>query len=82
MDKPDIQGKALLDYFLGKEEVHLILHTSYGVVEEMPVEVFFRDRPDFSKLERLALRNCRGKVLDVGLGLVALRWNCSRKACR
>lgn len=68
MDKPDIQGKALLDYFLGKEEVHLTLHTSYGVVEEMPVEVFFRDRRDFSKLERLALRGCRGKVLDVGAG--------------
>lgn len=68
MDKADIQGKALLDYFLGKEEVHLILHTSYGVVEEMPVDVFFRDREDFSKLERIALKNCRGTVLDVGAG--------------
>lgn len=68
MDKVDIQGKALLDYFLGKEEVHLILHTSYGVVEEMPIEVFFRDRDDFSRLERLALKKCRGSVLDVGAG--------------
>lgn len=68
MEKPDIQGRALLDYFLGKEEVPLILHTSYGVVEEMPVDVFFRDRDDFSKLERLALQACRGKVLDIGAG--------------
>lgn len=68
MDKPDIQGRALLDYFLGKEEVPLKLYTSYGVEEEMPVDVFFREREDFSKLERLALRSCRGKVLDVGAG--------------
>lgn len=68
MEQVDIQGRALLDYFLGKEEVHLKLYTSYGVEEEMPVDVFFREREDFSKLERLALRSCRGKVLDVGAG--------------
>ena len=65
---PDVQGKALLDFFLGTEEVQLILHTSYGSPEEMPVEVFFRDISDFTKLEHFALRHCRGKVLDVGAG--------------
>lgn len=64
----DVQGKALLDYFLGKEEVPLVLHTSYGEPEEMPTEVFFREEEDFSKLERFALRHCKGKVLDIGAG--------------
>lgn len=64
----DIQGKALLDYFLGKEKVPLILHTSYGEPEKMPVEVFFRDIDDFTKLEKFALRHCRGTVLDIGAG--------------
>lgn len=65
---PDIQGQALLDYYLGKEDVPLILHTSYGPPEEMPVEVFFREREDFSRLENFALQFCRGAVLDVGAG--------------
>lgn len=65
----DVQGKALLDFFLGKEDVPLVLHTSYGPPEEMPVEVFFRDREDFTKLENLALRHCRGNVLDIGAGV-------------
>ncbi|WMJ74711.1 methyltransferase domain-containing protein [Cytophagaceae bacterium ABcell3] len=65
----NIYGKALLDYFSGeKDDVNLLLHTSYGTVEEMPVEVFFRNREDFSKLENIALSLCRGKVLDVGAG--------------
>lgn len=65
---PDVQGKALLDYYLGKEKVRLKLHTSYGPPENMPVEVFFREKEDYSKLEKLALRQCRGKVLDIGAG--------------
>ncbi len=68
MKQKDIQGRALLDYFLGKEDVQLVLHTSYGPPEQMPTEVFFRDLSDFSKLEILALENCRGTVLDVGAG--------------
>ena len=67
-EQNDIQGRALLDYFLGKEEVPLVLHTSYGPPEPMPVEVFFRDLEDFSRLEKLALQYCKGKVLDVGAG--------------
>lgn len=67
-EQKDIQGRALLDRFLGKEEVPLILHTSYGPPEPMPVDVFFRGIDDFSKLEKLALRYCKGTVLDIGAG--------------
>lgn len=67
-EEKDIQGKALLDYFLGKKQLSLLLHTSYGPVEKMPVEVFFRDKSDFSRLECFALQFCRGTVLDIGAG--------------
>jgi SAM-dependent methyltransferase len=39
-----------------------------GNVSEMPVDVFFRQFPDFSTLERAALALCWGHVLDVGAG--------------
>lgn len=64
----DLHGKAILDYYKGEEEATLLIHTSYGEVEEMPVEVFFRDELDFTTLEHLALIESRGKVLDVGAG--------------
>ena len=64
----DIHGKAILDYYKGNEEATLLLHTSYGEPEEMPVEVFFRDEIDLSTLEHLALIECKGKTLDLGAG--------------
>lgn len=64
----DIHGRAILDFFLGNQDINLIIHTSYGEPEEMPVEVFFRDELDFTTLEHLALMECRGKILDLGAG--------------
>jgi len=64
----DLYGQALYDYYVGQEEVDLYINTSYGDVEEMPVEVFFRNFEDLPKLEILALEHCKGKVLDVGAG--------------
>ncbi|MEQ8684456.1 MAG: methyltransferase domain-containing protein [Imperialibacter sp.] len=64
----DIHGKAIVDYYQGKAYSPLILHTSYGSSEEMPVEVFFREEEDLSVLDLLALIECKGKVLDLGAG--------------
>jgi len=64
----DIHGKAIVDYYQGKSQSPLLLHTSYGSVEEMPVEVFFREEEDLSVLDLLALLECSGKVLDLGAG--------------
>ncbi|WP_159637485.1 class I SAM-dependent methyltransferase [Sphingobacterium composti Ten et al. 2007 non Yoo et al. 2007] len=68
----DVYGEALAEYF-EKEEltVPLLLHSTYGDIEEMPVEVFFRDAEDFPELEFIALSLCDGKVLDVGAGVGA-----------
>ncbi|WP_244211756.1 class I SAM-dependent methyltransferase [Sphingobacterium detergens] len=66
----DVYGEALDDYFIHQEEKFpLILHTSYGDQDEMPVEVFFRDADDFPELEFIGLSLCDGRVLDVGAGV-------------
>lgn len=64
----DVFGEALLDYTQGETEAELILHTSYGDTEEMPVDVFFRKPDEFTELENIALALCDGKTLDVGAG--------------
>ncbi len=65
----DVYGEALYDYHqLGKLSEPLLLHSSYGDIEEMPVDVFFRDEEDIPELEYIALSLCDGKVLDVGAG--------------
>lgn len=66
----DVYGEALDDYFVHQEEKFpLILHTSYGDQDEMPVEVFFRAAEDFPELEFIGLSLCDGRVLDVGAGV-------------
>ena len=65
----DIMGRALRDFQLGKDpEICLIVHSDYGGVETLPVEIFFRQYQDLPELERYALDICRGRVLDVGAG--------------
>lgn len=61
-------GRALKDYYTGDQPEILFLHNNYGTVEEMPVEIFFREPEDFPELEFIALSLCDGKVLDVGAG--------------
>lgn len=64
----DVLGHALNDYLNGKLTDRLMLYTSYGTLEEMPVEEFFRSPDDLPELEYLALALCDGHVLDVGAG--------------
>src|SRR5690606_5197162 len=66
----DVYGEALYDFHvLGELKEPLLLHSSYGDIEEMPVAVFFRDDTDFPELEHIALALCDGRVLDVGAGV-------------
>lgn len=66
----DVYGEALFDYHnKGSLNAPLLLHSSYGDIEEMPVEVFFREEEDFPELEHIALSLCDGHVLDVGAGV-------------
>jgi len=64
----DVYGKALHDFYTHGHADELILHTSYGDIESMPIDWFFRDEEDFPELERIALGNARGSTLDMGSG--------------
>lgn len=66
----DVYGEALYDFQVLQElKDPLLLHSSYGDIEEMPVDIFFRDETEFPELEHIALALCDGYVLDVGAGV-------------
>ena len=69
MESPDVLGRAWLDYWQDQTVTPLLLHSSYGPVEEMPVDYFFRTVDAFPPLEQYALDLCQGRVLDVGAGV-------------
>ena len=62
----DIQGKVILAYHLEERTIELKLHNSYNSVDNMPIDIFFKEANDFSDLENMALSHCRGNVLDIG----------------
>lgn len=65
----DVYGEALYDYFQNASLNNpLLLHSNYGDIEEMPVDIFFRESEDIPELEFIALSLCDGRVLDVGAG--------------
>lgn len=64
--KNDPLGSAVSDYYKQQMRGPLMINTSYGEPEEMPVEVYFRDFDDMPDLEQIALDQCDVKVLDVG----------------
>ncbi|MDQ3289665.1 MAG: class I SAM-dependent methyltransferase, partial [Bacteroidota bacterium] len=65
----DVFGEALRDFYTDNFTQKLILHTSYGEPEEMPLDIFFRDEEEMSEVELEALNCCYGKVLDIGAGV-------------
>jgi SAM-dependent methyltransferase len=65
----DVFGSALLDQFNNDAAEVLWLHNTYGDPEEMPADIFFRDRSEMPELELYALKNCRGEILDIGAGV-------------
>ncbi|WP_257667693.1 class I SAM-dependent methyltransferase [Parapedobacter tibetensis] len=64
----DVLGNALSDYLHGIKKEQLLIHASYGIIEVMPMEEYFRQPPDFPELEHIAVALCEGNVLDVGAG--------------
>jgi SAM-dependent methyltransferase len=65
---PDILGQALLDYHHGKTPASVTVHCSAAEDEPLPAEYFFRTLLQMPDLERQALDECRGRVLDLGAG--------------
>lgn len=65
---PDILGQALLDYHHGQQQATVTVHCSAADDEPLPVSYFFRTLMQMPDLERLALDESRGRVLDLGAG--------------
>lgn len=64
----DLFGNALLDYQNGNYTEDIITSTSISDNDILPLPYLFRDYKDMPKLERHALKLCKGAVLDVGCG--------------
>ena len=64
----DLLGKALLDYYFGKDPEILYTETNISEQDELPLPYLFRTYAEMPLLEQVALKACQGKVLDVGCG--------------
>jgi SAM-dependent methyltransferase len=65
---PDLLGQALLDYQHGHHSATLTVQCSAADDEPLPAAYFFRTLLAMPELERQALDECRGRVLDLGAG--------------
>ena len=64
----DPMGQAIRDYFEKKLSDRLHVLSYMFDEDEIPVQYLFRLENAMPKLERHALRLCKGRVLDVGAG--------------
>jgi SAM-dependent methyltransferase len=52
----------------GDQAATLVVHSSLGESDDLPVQIFFRGEGDLFSFEEAALELCRGRVLDAGAG--------------
>ncbi|SHL85348.1 class I SAM-dependent methyltransferase [Hymenobacter psychrotolerans] len=64
----DPMGHALLDYHRGRLDASLTVHSNVAEEEPLPAAYLFRSLWEMPELERQALDECRGRVLDLGAG--------------
>lgn len=60
-------GLALIDFYNGDAEATFRIIRDDGYIDLLPVSTFFRVSTDII-IDKIALKNCRGRVLDVGAG--------------
>ncbi|UOQ76870.1 class I SAM-dependent methyltransferase [Hymenobacter sp. 5516J-16] len=65
---PDALGHALLAYQRGHLSATLAVHSSVADEEVLPAAYFFRSLWEMPEMERTALEECRGRILDLGAG--------------
>lgn len=65
---PDVLGQALLAYHHGDAHATLTVHCNVAEDEPLTAAYFFRPLHQMPELERLALDESRGRVLDLGAG--------------
>jgi len=64
----ELHGQALLDYINGAEDAHYILRRDDGIAYPLIYAKQFFYPEGLPELDRIAVRHCAGKVLDLGAG--------------
>lgn len=64
----DLLGRALLDFFNGNYSEDILTETSISEEDALPLPYLFRSYSEMPPLEKKALNETKGKVLDVGCG--------------
>jgi methylase of polypeptide subunit release factors len=64
----DILGKALLDFHAGDYTEDIITETSISEEDELPLPYLFRSFNEMPSLEKTAINNCFGNIIDIGCG--------------
>jgi precorrin-6B methylase 2 len=59
-------GEAISDYFEKGKAPALIVNSNYTEGEKIAVSHFFRTENEMPVIELTALKNCKGKILDIG----------------
>lgn len=67
----DPYGKCLDDYYYRGIDIPVKIVREDGYIDEMSVKQYFRLRDKFSKLEKKAIEECKGKVVDLSAGVGA-----------
>lgn len=61
-------GNAISNYHLNKDNTPINVSSTAVEDEQLPPEYFFRPYAEMPLLEKIALKHCKGSILDVGAG--------------
>ena len=61
-------GQAIKDFHTKGKAADLVVNSNYTKGERIPARYFFRNEKEMPAIERTAIKNCRGKILDIGAG--------------
>lgn len=59
-------GQAIQEFHLKNKAPDIVVNSNYTENECLPVSYLFRSEKEMPELEKIALKRCKGKILDVG----------------
>src|SRR5690606_2047949 len=64
----DLMGRAIWDYYYQNASENIQTETSISELDDLPIDYLFREYDQMNLLERTALDQAFGKILDIGAG--------------
>lgn len=64
----DPLGQALFNYWETGKSWNVIVRSGIIANETLPPRYFFREWDEMPEIEQIALKNCNGRILDIGAG--------------